>query len=107
MGKIEITADKVKVFAKQHDLQGGGTFTSYAIQLATKKPDGTWVNAYQPVRFKKGVNLVNKSIININSAFPTFDPNKPQYPYWFVMDFTIVEDGNPINLDNMGDLPFA
>lgn len=104
MGKINITAEKVKIFAKQHE-SANGAFTTYAVQLATKKSDGTWANAYQPVRFKKGVNLENKTIININSAFPSFDPSKPQYPFWFIMDFDIVSDGE-VPIADMGELPF-
>ena len=39
---------KGRVFAKEHD-----GWTSYTLGISSKKQDGTWAKAYQPIRFKK------------------------------------------------------
>lgn len=45
----------------------------YSTSLSKKNQDGTYVNAYISVAFKKGVDLQNKTKINIKNGFLTFD----------------------------------
>ena len=54
----------IMVFRK--DFENG---TAYSVNLGGKKQDGTFDNAYMPIRFKKGVELANMSKITITDAF--------------------------------------
>lgn len=45
----------------------------YSTSLSKKNQDGTYANAYISVGFRKGVDLPNKTKINIKSGFLTFD----------------------------------
>lgn len=45
----------------------------YSMTLSKKNQDGTYANVYIRVGFRKGVNLPNKTKINIKSGFLTFD----------------------------------
>lgn len=45
----------------------------YSTGMSKKNQDGTYANAYISVGFKKGVNLPNKTKINIKNGFLTFD----------------------------------
>ena len=45
----------------------------YSTSISKKNQDGTYANAYISVAFKKGVDLPNKTKINIKNGFLTFD----------------------------------
>lgn len=45
----------------------------YSTSISKKNQDGTYANAYISVGFRKGVDLPNKTKINIKSGFLTFD----------------------------------
>lgn len=45
----------------------------YSTTLSKKNQDGTYANAYISVGFRKGVDLPNKTKINIKNGFLTFD----------------------------------
>lgn len=43
---------------------------SYSIGFSEKnKDDGTWINSYMPVTFRKGVEMEDKTNINITDSF--------------------------------------
>lgn len=68
----------------------------YSTGISNKLMDGSWDNAYFPIQFKKGVEVENKSKINITNGFLTFyrnqnDNNKPVFKI-VVLDFTQVGD---------------
>ena len=56
---------KGRVWAKDHD-----GWTSYTIGISNKTQDGTWINAYQQVRFRKNEKVPNGTDIEF-VAFPT------------------------------------
>lgn len=84
----------------------------YSTGISNKLMDGSWDNAYFPVQFKKGVEVENKTKINITNGFLTFyrnanDNNKPVFKI-MVLEFT--QDGDAreetaSTFDNT-DLPF-
>lgn len=45
----------------------------YSTTLSKKNQDGSYTNAYVAVAFKKGVDIPNKTKINIKNGFLTFD----------------------------------
>lgn len=45
----------------------------YSTTLSKKNQDGSYANAYVAVSFKKGVDIPNKTKINIKNGFLTFD----------------------------------
>ena len=66
---------------------------SYAIGLSKKKEDGTFDLGYLPCRFKKDVNLENKTKIKIKQAWlDFFKKDKKTYIYAFINDFEIVKE---------------
>lgn len=42
---------------------------SYSIPVSKKKEDGTWINIYIPVSFRKGVVVENKAKLNIKDGW--------------------------------------
>ena len=62
----------------------------YSTGISNKLMDGTYENAYIPVQFKKGVELENKTKIDINDAFLSFYKNQEGKPVFkiIVLDFT-------------------
>lgn len=84
----------------------------YSTGISNKLMDGSWDNAYFPVQFKKGVEVENKSTINITNGFLTFyrnqnDNNKPVFKI-MVLEFTQVGDAKEDTNTNFtsDDLPF-
>lgn len=65
---IKITTDDYGVKIWRSDKFG---FPQYAIAVGTKLEDGSRVNEYQQVQFRKGVELENGDEIYIDDAFPT------------------------------------
>lgn len=106
---------KGRVFAKEHD-----GWTSYTLGVSSKDKDGKWVNAYQPIRFKKDdvppANLTDITFV----AFPvvkerTIEGQNRNYIVWQILNFSVVDtetisepytpqaDFEPIQV---GDIPF-
>ena len=67
-----------------------GSFPNYSVSFSKKNDEGNYVNCYQSIRFKRGVELENGEEIEIKNAFPSFDIGKDgkKYSYWMVTDFT-------------------
>lgn len=85
MLKIDVTGDCM-VFAKDYNGK-----TLYSVGLSKKKQDGTYENFYIGVSFKKGVELANKTKINVTRGW--LDPYKTKegkdgYKL-FIMEFEI------------------
>lgn len=64
---------------------------SYAVQISKKEGD-TWINDYQPVRFRQGVEIANGTTIYITDAFPTLDTwtkdgQEFKRKVWMILDF--------------------
>ena len=78
----------VMVFCKEFDDK-----KIYSIGLSKKNKNGGYDNGFMSVRFKKGVEVRNKTRIKIKEAWLGFNTNEGKtYPYIFINDFSIVED---------------
>lgn len=66
---MQVSGDAI-IFRNDHDSPNGKWYT-YATGVSNKRQDGSYVNAYLDVRFRKGVVLENKSKINIKNGFLT------------------------------------
>lgn len=86
MGNLKIEG-KGRIFAKERD-----GWTSYTIGISNKTQEGKWINAYQPVRFRKNVKVENGTDIEF-VGFPTVMEGK-QYNYvlWQITEFRNVGD---------------
>ncbi|MBQ0111753.1 MAG: hypothetical protein KBT03_01355 [Bacteroidales bacterium] len=99
MGYKLITDDRpVMVFRHDGKSKAGNQYTSYSLGVSSKDADGNWVNSFMSCRFKKGVELENKTKINIKNAFPTVgnEYNGTRPISWFINDFEIVESGETV-----------
>lgn len=70
MLKVNVTGDTM-IFRKDFDGK-----PNYSTTLSKKLMDGTYDNAYINVRFKKGVELENKTKIDVTNGWLTFWKNK-------------------------------
>ena len=61
----------------------------YSTTIGKKKQDGTYENGYIDVQFKKGVNLADKTKIEVINGWLTFYLNKDKKPVWqiFINEF--------------------
>ena len=66
---IKITTDSFGVKVWRSDRK---KFPQYAIKFS-RMVDDKWVNVYQPIRFRSGVELENGAEIIIDDAFVTMD----------------------------------
>ena len=66
----------------RHENQYG---VSYSFGIAKKDNKGGFINAFIPVRFKNGVDVKDRTNINIKQAFLTFYLNKDNKPVWYLM----------------------
>lgn len=99
------------IFRKDHD-----GWSSYTLGVSSKDQEGKWLNAYQPVRFRKGVSVDNKTEIEYE-AFPVVKPRMVEgqnrnYIVWQIMEFRIADDmAAPTDPDGysalvQNDIPF-
>lgn len=83
----------------------------YSIGVSNKNMDGTYENAYITAQFKKGVDLENKTKIDITNAFLSFYRNQEGKPVFkiVVLEFTqygdVKEEESAPYADN-NTLPF-
>lgn len=107
---------KGRVFAKEHD-----GWTSYTLGISSKKQDGTWAKAYQPIRFKKDdVPPPNATDIDY-VAFPIVkerqvDGQNRNYIVWQILSWAVAEAEQAAQSENpmhtgftaleSGDIPF-
>lgn len=96
-----------KVFAFDN-----GTLTSYSIGISAKDKDGNYINGYQPVRFKKGIKVPDRSVINYK-AFPTAVKGKDKpFVIWQILEYTMADEmASPTEPDGYSalvqdDIPF-
>ena len=87
----------IRIFAK--DIAYSGTsFRAYSTGISSKNQDGTYNNAYMPVRFRRGIELEDKQMINILSAWLIpIKIKENQVVGLFINDFTLVEAKNTTN----------
>ena len=104
----------VMVFANEKE-GANGKYTLYSIGVSSKDTNGGWVNGFLNVRFKKGVEVANKTKIKINNAFPVVTKSGDKtYVSFMITDFDNLSEGTNsedgfIDMSNIKDeeLPFA
>ena len=80
---------KGRIFAKDM-----GGWTSYSLGVSNKDQNGNYINAYQPVRFKKGINVPNGTDIDFR-GFATVAKGKNNFVLWQITEFRIAGDDMP------------
>lgn len=59
----------------------------YSVSVGSKDQEGNWMNAKQPVRFKSGVKVNNKTEIDFK-AFPTVSKGKDgNFVLWQITEY--------------------
>lgn len=105
----------VMVFANEKEKQDGTKYTLYSIGVSSKDANKNWVNGFLNVRFKKGVEVANKTKIKINNAFPVVTKSGDKtYVSFMITDFDNLSEGTNsdegwVDMSNIKeeDLPFA
>ena len=68
----------------------------YSIGLSKKNKNGGYDSGFMSVRFKKGVEITNKTRIKIKDAFLSFNvSDNKTFPYIFINDYEIISEVNP------------
>ena len=101
------------IFRDEHDSLNGKWY-SYSAGISSKRQDGTYVNAYMPVRFRKGVVVENKAKINVKDGFFTVREyeskgEKKKVIELMVLNFDdVAQDKNETGFSalSMDDVPF-
>jgi hypothetical protein len=98
--KIEVTGEGM-IFRKEYE---GKVF--YSTSLGQKKQDDTWENASIDVKFKNGVNLADKTKIEVTKGWLKFYINKDKRPVWqiFISEFEQLS-GIPSGFEEMDSRP--
>lgn len=81
----------------------------YETSISNKKEDGTYENMYVSVNFKKGIEVENKTKINILDGFLSFYKNKEGLPKIKLVILDFISVGQEIESDTLldsSDLPF-
>ena len=108
---LRITTDgkPVTVYRQDKTANSGTTYQQYSLGVSSKDKDGNWVNGFIDCQFKKGVDIPNKSKINIKNAFYTVSEyNGKKYYKIFVMEYEMEEAGaSPVVMDADGFLNIA
>lgn len=85
---------------------------NYSTSVSNKKEDGNYENMYISVNFKKGVEVENKTKINITNSFLSFYRTKDGLakPKIVVMEFETANNtttqATDFELDSQDELPF-
>lgn len=99
------------IFRNAHDGKDG-TWYTYSTGVSSKRQDGTYVNAYLDVRFRKGVTVEHKAKINIKDGFITvreFTVNggdTQKKIELMVLDFENAENNTGFSALTTDDVPF-
>ena len=86
----------------------------YSTSMSQKKMDGTYENAYISVSFKKGVDIPNKTKINVTKGWLSFSKYTKEengtpktYTAWRIFISEFVPEGDlPANDIENQDFPF-
>lgn len=100
---LKVTTDDrgIKVIRKDNVSKNGVPYTQYSLMYSSKDKSGNWQNGFIDAQFKKDTDIPNKSIININNAFPILDEyNGNKRNKIFVLDWEMVTPGEAPNNNN-------
>ena len=101
---MEFIDRKFRVFRYEKDGR-----VAYTIGASKKNNEGKYDNAYKPVRFRKDVNLANKTEITIKEGWEDFtnyetpEGKKKTHWFFFINKFELASDFDAIKQvqDNM------
>lgn len=89
-------------------------YTFYKLGISKKDANGKWINGYIRCKFKKDIELENKTRIYIKKAWLSFDlKEKETIPFVFISEFETVNEvidsrkTTASNLQTTADDPFA
>ncbi len=87
---MNIQTDKPKTIYK-YTTKDGKEF--YSLGISKKKQDGSYENGFINCRFKKDINLENKTKILIKGGWLDFYvKDRITYPFIFINEFEIIQD---------------
>ena len=110
MGKLSVTGETM-IFRQDHEGRNG-SFPSYSTTYSRKDMDGSYENRFIEVKFRKDVEVKNKTMINIDDGFLTFRKytanggNEAVVPYIMVLDFKEVDFTPQFSSLQDDDIPF-
>lgn len=91
----------------------GKTWFSYSLSISSKNISGEWKSVSVPIRFRKGVVLINKSRIEITDGWPIVIEYKDRNVLGFFANEFEVLEGNAVEREPEGfsalqddDIPF-
>ena len=68
----------------------------YSIGLSKKNKDGGYDNGYMSARFRKDVELENKTRIKVKDSWLSFNTNEGKtFPFVFINDFEVLGTAKP------------
>ena len=105
MGLVIKTDGKPVMVVRQDKTSSNGkAYTQYSLMVSSKNTEGAWISGFIDCQFKKGVEVANKTKININNSFYTVNEyNGKKYIKLFVLDFEVAEPGEaPQTVDSDG-----
>lgn len=79
---------------------------TYSTSISNKKEDGTYENMKIQVNFRKGIELDNKTKINILNGFLSFWKNKDGLPYIKLVIMEFEEESQQNVAEEELELPF-
>lgn len=100
---IKILTDNYHVVVRCFDKKSaaGNSYKSYALAVGSKDSDGAWHNALLNCAFKKGVDIPDKSKIEIKNCFPVVNEyNDKSYITWMITDFDMIADSSQKSPDS-------
>lgn len=99
---MRINGENVMIFKNENG--------RYTTSISNKKEDGSYENAYLQVQFRKGVELENKTKINIKDAFLTFFRTQDDKTIYKIVVLDFEQEGDAkepeVSYDDNSSLPF-
>ena len=99
--KVITDGKPVSVYRQDKVSSSGNAYTQYSIGVSSKNTEGNWVQGFIECAFRKGTDIPNKAKIEITNSFYTVNEyNGKKYLKLFVLDYTVVEGGQPAPAPN-------
>jgi hypothetical protein len=104
---VEFLDKKYRVFRYEHNGK-----VAYSIGASKKRQDGTYENGFKPIRFKRDIDLKNRTDIIIKEGWEDFyTKDNKTYWYFFINKFELASDMDAMkqvsdNFDKVEELPF-
>lgn len=85
---------KGMVFKNERETNGE-VWYSYALSLSSKNMEGEWISTSVPIRFRKDIKLINRTVIEIIDGWPIVIQYKDGSKRlgFFANEFDVIEGG--------------